>query len=192
MILLNSLAISFFQDAASTAASAATSTAHDMHLMRIYVLLIALALLAQACGILLVAVYAAKFLSILHSISCNVEEKALPLIARTSDLVRDLSPRITAIGTNVEQVSYTVRAKIDELGQTVSQLNETIADANGRTRFQVARVDGMISEALDTTEDVSRTVQRGIRIPVREIAGIIAGIKVAIETLIERSPFKKR
>ena len=184
MITLNSLAMAFFQDAASSA--------HDVHMMRWYVAFIAGALMLQALGILLVAIYAAKFLAVLHSISRNVEEKALPLIVRTGDLVRDLTPKVTAIGTNVEQVSYTVRAKIDELGQTVTQLNETIADANGRTRVHVARVDNMVSEALDTTEDVSRTVQQGIRVPVREIAGIIAGIKVAVETLIDRSPFKKR
>jgi len=183
MIILNSLAMAFFQDA---------SSAHDMHLIRIFVTLIAVALVLQALGVLLVAIYAAKFLSLLHSISSNVEEKALPLITRTSDLVRDLTPKVTAIGTNVEQVSYTVRAKIDELGQTVTQLNETIADANGRTRVHVARVDNIVSEALDTTEDVSRTVQQGIRVPVREIAAIIAGIKVAVETLIDRSPFGKR
>jgi uncharacterized protein (DUF433 family) len=35
-------------------------------------------------------------------------------------------------------------------------------------------------------------VQQGIRVPVREIAAIIAGVKVAVETLIERSPFGKR
>jgi len=184
MITLNSLAVTFFQDA--------TSSAHDVHLMRFYVAFIAAALMLQALGILLVAIYAAKFLAVLHSISRNVEEKALPLIVRTGDLVRDLTPKVTAIGTNVEQVSYTVRAKIDELGQTVTQLNETIADANGRTRVHVARVDNMVSEALDTTEDVSRTVQQGIRVPVREIAAIIAGIKVAVETLIDRSPFGKR
>jgi methyl-accepting chemotaxis protein len=184
MILLNSLAMAFFQDAASSA--------HDVHLMRLYVAFIAGALMLQALGILLVAIYAAKFLAVLHSISRNVEEKALPLITRTGDLVRDLSPKITAIGTNVEQVSYTMRAKVDELGETVSQLNKTVTEANSRTRVHVARVDNMVSEALDTTEDVSRTVQQGIRVPVREIAAIIAGVKVAVETLIERSPFGKR
>jgi methyl-accepting chemotaxis protein len=184
MITLNILALVFFQDAGSSA--------HDVHLMRLYVAFIAAALMLQALGILLVAVYAAKFLAVLHSISRNVEEKALPMIVRTSDLVRDLSPRITAISTNVEQVSYTVRAKVDELGETVSQLNKTVAEANSRTRVQVSRVDDMVSEALDTTEDISRTVQQGIRVPVREISAIIAGIKVAVETLIDRSPFGKR
>jgi len=182
MITLNSLAMAFFQDA----------SAHDMHLIRIFVAFIAVALLLQAMGVLVVAIYAAKFLALLHSISSNVEEKALPLIVRTSDLVRDLSPKITSISTNVEQTTYTVRAKVDEMAETVSQLNKTIIEANSRTRVHVAHVDNIISEALDTTEDVSRTVQQGIRVPVREIAGIIAGIKVAVETLIDRSPFKKR
>jgi len=184
MITLNSLAMAFFQDAGSSV--------HDVHLMRFYVAFIAAALMLQALGVLLVAIYAAKFLAVLHSISRNVEEKALPMIVRTSDLVRDLTPKINAISTNVEQATYTVRAKVDELGETVSELNKTVSEANSRTRVHVARVDGMISEALDTTEDVSRTVQQGIRVPVREIAAIIAGIKVAVETLINRSPFGKR
>jgi methyl-accepting chemotaxis protein len=184
MITLNSLATAFFQDAASSV--------YDVHQARIYIGLIALALIIQAVGILMVAIYAAMFLHVLRSISRNVEEKALPMIVRTSDLVRDLAPKINAISTNVEQTSYTVRAKVDELGETVSELNRTVAEANSRTRVHVARVDGMISEALDTTEDVSRTVQQGIRVPVREIAAIIAGIKVAVETLIARSPFGKR
>jgi uncharacterized protein YoxC len=184
MITLNSLAMALFQDP--------SISAHDIHLTRIFIAFIAVALMIQALGILLVAIYAAKFLAILHSISRNVEEKALPLIEHTGELVRDLTPKINSISTNVEQVSNTVRIKVDELGQTVTELNETIAEANGRTRVHVARVDGMVTEALDTTEDISRTVQQGIRIPVREIAGIIAGIKVAVETLIERSPFGKR
>jgi methyl-accepting chemotaxis protein len=188
MITLNSLAVAFFQDAASTAASAT----HDMHLIRIFVAFIAAALMIQALGVLLVAIYAAKFLAVLHSISRNVEEKALPLIVRTGDLVRDLTPKINSISTNVEQTTYTVRAKVDELAETVSQLNKTVMDANSRTRVHVAHVDDMVSEALDTTEDVSRTVQQGIRVPIREIAAIIAGVKVAVETLIDRSPFGKR
>jgi methyl-accepting chemotaxis protein len=184
MITLNSLAMFFFQDA--------ISSAHDVHQARIYIGLIALALIIQAVGILMVAIYAAMFLHVLRSISRNVEEKALPMISRTSDLVRDLTPKINSISTNVEQTSYTVRAKVDELGETISQLNKTVTEANSRTRVQVARVDGMVTEALDATEDISRTVQQGIRTPVREIAGIIAGIKVAVETLIERSPFNKK
>ena len=188
MITLNSLAMAFFQDAPSTSAS----TAHDMHLITIFVAFIALALILQACGIIVVAVYAAKFLNMLHSMSVNIEEKAMPLIARTSELVHDLSPKISSISTNVEQTSITVRAKVDELAETVSQLNETVLAANSRTRVQVARVDGIVSEALDATEDISRTVQQGIRVPVREIAGIIASVKAAVETLIDRSPFRKR
>lgn len=184
MITLNSLAMVFFQDL--------SASAHDVHLTRIYICLIAVALMIQAIGILIVAVYAAIFLSVLRSISRDVHEKALPMIEKTTNLVTELTPKINAISSNVEQVSYTVREKVDELGQTVSELNKTVAEANLRTRVQVARVDGIVTEALETTEDVSRTVQQGIRVPVREVAAIIAGVKVAIETLIARSPFGKK
>jgi hypothetical protein len=66
-----------------------------------------------------------------------------------------------------------------------------VKDANKRTQAQVARVDGMVSEALHTAQNVSRTVQEGVRKPVQQVAGIVAAVKRGVETLVERSPFKR-
>jgi hypothetical protein len=38
---------------------------------------------------------------------------------------------------------------------------------------------------------MSHTIQDSIRAPVRQLVGVIAGIKAAIDKLIERSPFGK-
>ncbi len=86
----------------------------------------------------------------------------------------------------------TVRVKVEELGVTVSELNETMREINGRTRVQVRRVDGIVSDALQATEEISQTVQHGIKGPVKQIAGVIAGVRAAIETLVARSPFRSR
>src|ERR1700744_2446313 len=40
-------------------------------------------------------------------------------------------------------------------------------------------------------QNVSRTVQQSVRKPVQQIAGIIAGVKKAVETWVDRSPFKR-
>jgi uncharacterized protein YoxC len=120
-----------------------------------------------------------------------VEQRTGPILDRTNELLRDLSPKIHTVSTNVEQISYTVRAKVGELGATVSQLNETVQEINGRTRAQVSRVDGIVTNALVATEEISHTVQQGIKAPVRQIAGVIAGLKAGLETLIARSPFGK-
>jgi len=106
--------------------------------------------------------------------------------------LEDLGPKVRSISTNVEQISYTVREKCDELGQTLSELNRTVADVNLKTRVHVAKVDELVTDALVTTEQVQKTVQEGIKMPVRQIAGVVAGVKAAIDTLVARSPFGKK
>ncbi len=104
---------------------------------------------------------------------------------------RNLDRRVRTITTNVEQITYTVRGKVDEFSATADEINRTVKDANKRTQAQVARVDGMVNEALESVHNVSRTVQEGVRKPVQQVAGIVAALKRGVETLVERSPFKR-
>jgi uncharacterized protein YoxC len=164
---------------------------HDIHLAMIFLAIIALALVVQAIGVVISGLFAAKLLHRVDGIANIVEQRTGPILDRTNELLRDLGPKIHTVSTNVEQISYTVRAKVDELGATVSQLNETVQDINGRTRVQVSRVDGIVSDALYATSEISQTVQKGIRAPIKQIAGVIAGLRAGVETLIARSPFGK-
>jgi uncharacterized protein YoxC len=177
-------ALIFFQDG--------ELSRHDIHLGMIFLGIIAVSLMVAAGSAMLAAGFVAKLLHRVDGIANIVEQRTGPILDRTNELLRDLGPKIHTVSTNVEQISYTVRAKIDELGQTVSELNQTVQEINGRTRAQVSRVDGIVTDALIATEEISATVQQGIRGPVKQIAGIVAGFKAGIETLIARSPFGKR
>jgi uncharacterized protein YoxC len=163
---------------------------HDIHLAMIFLFIIALALVVQAIGVVICGGFAAKLLHRVDSIGDIVEKRTGPMLDKTNQILHDLAPKVQSFTENAEQISYTVRAKVDELGVTVSELNETVREINGRTRAQVSRVDGIVTDALVATEEISQTVQQGIRGPVRQIAGVIAGLKAGLETLIERSPFK--
>jgi methyl-accepting chemotaxis protein len=165
---------------------------HDIHLSMIFLCIIAVALVAQAVGVLISGAFAAKLLAKVDGIADTVDKKTGPILDKTGALLVELTPKVTAISANVEQISNTVREQVEQLAATVTELNKTVQELNGRTRVQVARVDGMVTEALDTTEQVSQTVQKGIEAPVRQIVGVIAGLRVGLETLIERSPFGKR
>jgi methyl-accepting chemotaxis protein len=157
-----------------------------------FLFVIAVALVMQAVGVCAAAMYAYKALKKFSSISDSFERKTIPLIEKSTALIDDLTPRIKAVTTNVEQISYTVREKVDELSATVAELNRTVTDVNFKTRVHVARVNGMVEDALDTTQEVQAVVSENIRKPVKQIAGIVAGVKAAVETLIARSPFKPK
>ena len=123
-------------------------SAHDIHWLTIFVGIIAGALLLAAGGLVFTSIFAAK---LLHSVNCVVKEAKEhtgPLLVKTNQLVHELAPKIHHLTENAEQISYTVRAKMDELAVTVSQLNETVQEVNGRARRQVAHADGIVSTKL--------------------------------------------
>lgn len=170
-------------------------TQRDIHLSTVYLGIIAIVfivlVLALVIGGVVALVLGSRLVRRAEKMTKMVEEKAMPVIDKADALMLELMPKIRSISADAEQISHTVRAKVDELSATVSQLNETVLEINGRARVQVVRVDGMVSEALQTTEEISKTVQNGIRVPVRQIAGILAGVKAGIETLVARSPFHR-
>ncbi|HEX4156823.1 MAG TPA: hypothetical protein VHY48_14545 [Acidobacteriaceae bacterium] len=165
---------------------------HDIHLQTIFLGIIAIVMLVSIVVVCIGGAIGLGLLRKAEDMAEKMETRIVPLVDKTCELVTQLGPKIHTLTENVEQISYTVRGKVDELSATVDQLNRTVQEANSRARSQVQRVDGMVSEALSTAQDVSRTVQEGIRRPVHQIAGLIAGVRVGLETLMERSPFFRR
>jgi methyl-accepting chemotaxis protein len=165
--------------------------AQNVHLMTIFLGIVAAAVVI---GFLAMCVAGIKLINLMvkaEQLAERLEGKISPMVDKTHALVEELGPKIRTIATNTEQISYTVRSKVDEFSVTADELNRTVKDANKRTQAQVARVDGIVNEALHSVHHVSRTVQESVRKPVQQIAGIIAGVKKGVETWVERSPFKR-
>lgn len=169
-----------------------SQTAHDNHMGVIWLCAIFVCLAAQAVGVCVAGAFAIKMFRKIEALTNSFEAKTAPVIQKTSALIDELTPKVRAIATNTEEISYSVREQCTELSATIADLNRTVRDANARTRAQVTRVDGLVSEALTTTAEVSKVVQEGIKGPVRQIAGVVAGVKAAVETLVARSPFPTR
>lgn len=181
---LSCLALAFLQEDMG-------SLQHDVHLMMIFMGIIAVAVICGFVGVCVAGLMGLKLIRKFEEMAERAEAKVSPMVEKSRALVDELGPKVRTITNNVEQISYTVRTKVDEFSVTADQINRTVKDANTRTQEKVARVDGIVSEALNTAHSVSRTVQEGVRKPVQQIAGIIAGLKRGIETWVDRTPFKR-
>ena len=179
---ISGIALMFFQDSG-------IEQAHDVHLVMICLVIITAIFVLLILGAIAGGIYAARLVAKIEGLVNQAEKRALPTIDKVNVLMQDLTPKVQALSSNVEHISATVKAKIDEVGVTVSQINETVQEINGRTRIQVARADGIVTNTLTATKEISESVQHSIRVPVRQIAGIVAGVKAGLETLVERSPF---
>jgi methyl-accepting chemotaxis protein len=149
-------------------------------LLMIFIGIVALGSLVQTVVLVAMGIGAAKarkeVLGILH----EVRGKAMPLIQNTQEIVKDLTPKIKSISENLVESTQTVRNKVTEI-------DATITDVNGKTRAQVDRVNGMVTSTLNATADLAASVHHGIRVPVREVVGVVNGLKAGLDVLVGRT-----
>ena len=157
----------------------ATTSTSDAHLTMIFVGIIAVCVLLLILAMLGAVIGLLTLRKKLEAIVADTTRKATPLIAEATSLFNEVSPHVRKITANVSSISDTVKTKVD-------QFEGTLTDVNDRTKVQVARVDGMVSDALTKTSDITSTIHRGIRAPIREVAGIFAAVKAAVDVLANR------
>ena len=154
-------------------------------LLVVFVGIIALFFLALIIGLVAAAIYALKLkrdvLKAIDTVKATVQEKAYPVVASTQELIRDLTPKIKTITENAAEISHTVRAQ-------VTDIDSTLSDVTAKARAQADRVNGMVSSTLNTTTNVVSSVERGVRAPIREVAGLFAGLKAGWDVLLQPRP----
>jgi hypothetical protein len=149
-------------------------------LLMIFVAMVAIAMSAQAVALIVMAVGAAKARKRGLEIAEEVRAKAMPIFNDTHEMIRDMAPKVKIITENLVETSHTVRGKAQDFDLTAS-------DINLKTRAQVARVDGIVTSVLNTTTEITDTIQRGIKIPVREVSGLVNGLKAGLDVLVGRA-----
>jgi hypothetical protein len=148
-------------------------------LLMIFVGMVAIAMTAQAIALIVMAIGAAKARKRALEIAEEVREKVMPVITGAHEIIRDTGPKVKIITENLVETSHMVRSK-------AAEFDATATDLNMKTRAQAARVDGMVTSALNTTAEVSDTLQRAIKVPIREIAGLVNGLKAGLDVLVGR------
>ncbi len=151
----------------------------NSRLLMVFVGMVAIAMTAQAVALIVMAIGAAKARKRGLEIAEELRIKVMPVIDGAHELIRDTTPKIKVITENLVETSYVVRAKAQEFDVTLS-------DANEKTRRQVARMDGMVTDTLTAVGEISASVQKSIRVPLREVAGIVSGLKAGMDVLVGR------
>src|SRR5580698_2549314 len=152
----------------------------NSRLLMIFVAMVAIAMVAQAVALIIMAIGAAKARKRGLEIAEEIRVKMMPIIAGTHEMIRDNAPKVKIITENFVEASHVIRAKAQEFDVTASDLNV-------KTRAQAARVDGMVTSVLNTTAEIAESIQRGIKVPVREVSGIVNGVKAGLEVLVGRA-----
>lgn len=141
----------------------------------------------------IVLVNVLKSIKTFTGIASDFQEKAAPVIQEltvisrhTRELLDDAKPKIKTITDHMAAASVTLSETATIAKSTVQKVDATVTDANARTQRQVARVDSMVSAALNTTAEVVEAVNHGIRVPAQKIAQAAGQARVVAEGLLDR------
>src|ERR1700722_14786827 len=152
----------------------------NSRLLMIFVGMVAFAMVVQAIVVIVTAIGAFKASKRALAIAEEVHTKLGPILDTTHNVIHDSAPKVKIITENLVETSHVVRAKAAEFDVTASELN-------AKTRAQAARVDGMVTSVLNTTADISDSLQRAVKVPVREFAGLVNGFKAGLDVLVGRA-----
>jgi hypothetical protein len=106
---------------------------------------------------------------------------ALPVIMSSREVIQDFTPRFKTITENLTATSATMRSKADQVGGLVG-------DVTNRAQVQAWRVDGMVKGTLDQLTLAVRAMEHGIAAPVRQVNGILNGLRAGVEVMRKREP----
>src|ERR1700761_292318 len=150
-------------------------------LLTIFVAIAAISILAQAGFTVAIFVGARKTQKKLTALAEDVRLHAMPVIMSSRELVQDVSPRVKSIIDDLTVPTAPVRSKADQIGGVVT-------DVTSRAHSQATRVDGMVKGTLDGLTSAVQAIEHGVAKPVRQVNGIISGLKAGVEVLRTKTP----
>jgi F0F1-type ATP synthase membrane subunit b/b' len=135
------------------------------------VILACLAFVVQAIVVLL-----------LYRVARNTQSKVAPLVDRaepilstTRQILEENKPRVAEISAEVVEIAKTARVQADRIG-------ELLRDSSDRAKARLAQIDRTVDETVEQVEQVGGAVKSAVLKPVKEVNGLMAGMKAAIST----------
>jgi hypothetical protein len=71
--------------------------------------------------------------------------------------------------------------------QQLTKVDELLTDASTRAKVQMERAEMVMDDTMTRVQETVSVVQRGVLRPVREVHGIVAGLRMAISHLTKGS-----
>ena len=114
----------------------------------------------------------------------RLEERIEPLIPEALSAVQKAEQAMSEAIVQIRDLSERASKVLES---TQSQLDEITAvreDVTTRIRIQVERAEIVLDDTLSRIQELVQVVHNGVMRPVREVNGVVVGIKTAVQTLL--------
>jgi methyl-accepting chemotaxis protein len=162
-----------------------------------FVVVTGLAVLLQAIILLAIFFAVRKAVACFREETENLRTSIMPVIYDTRDMLAStqgtmtnmqafladaqafltrISPQVESVAGDLVEITNTLRTQTAEMQSSAMEMME-------RVHRQSDRVDGMITEFLNTVDRAGGFVAEAVSRPVRQISGILRSAKAVVESL---------
>jgi methyl-accepting chemotaxis protein len=106
----------------------------------------------------------------------KIEDFITSVAPKLDDFITNTAPKIESTATDVAEIVHTVREKTSQAGMTMTEMLS-------RAQRQTARVDGMVTTALDSVERVGGFLDKTVSKPVKQISALVAAGRAVVQSL---------
>jgi len=149
-------------------------------IMAVFVFIAAVALCIQA-----------GFLFAIYKGVRNLEEKTAPLVPKIDSLI----PKVEALMDTSRATIEDSRAQIHEITvktteilegtrKQLARVDDIMQEAVVRARAQMDRAEMVIDDTMNRAQETVALVHKGVMTPLREIQGVSAGVRAALNFLM--------
>src|ERR1039458_6497188 len=100
-------------------------------------------------------------------------DKTGPILDLVHSSATELLPKLLAVSADAVELSKSAREQVNRLGELLTDFAE-------KAKAQVARFDGAVEQTMGSVQHAGESVKDAVLRPVREVNGVVAGIKTAI------------
>ena len=141
--------------------------------MTVFVIVAALALLMQVA--ILIGVY--KKLDVLKQDGQRVLSKAEALMDTSRAAIEESRKLIGEVTAKAVEILDSARAQL-------ARVDEVLTDASARAHVQFDHIETVLDDTINRAHETVVTVHGGIMKPLREIQGVVTGVRVALNFLM--------
>jgi uncharacterized protein YoxC len=122
------------------------------------------------------AITAFFLLRTVHALKNRVEslgEQVEPILDVVRRTTIELIPKIRLVSADTVEITKTLREQVNRIGEMLTEFAQ-------QAKAQVARIDGAVESTVGSVQHAGESVKDAVLKPVREVNGVLAGIKTAI------------
>jgi len=141
-------------------------------LLLVFVAVSAAALLLQAC--MLIGIYA---------VSRKTQARVTEMLPEVQRVLGDAQTTLQETQKYVKEVGTKASTILDSAKIQVARLEEVVTDASARAKVQLERAEMVLDDTMDKAQGTINLLHRGIMAPIREVHGVLTGLRAAFSHL---------